>query len=68
MRRANSMTQAMQTVVDRDSTMVMAREVWPSWYVRGHWTAERIHSRRLVTSLRGRTWKTPTQRNYFGQL
>ena len=66
MRRANSMTQVMQIVVERDWTMVMAREVWLSWYLSGHWTAERIQFRRLTTSLKGRTWKTPTQRNYFG--
>ena len=64
MRRANSMTQAMQRVVERDSTTVMAREGWLSWNLSGHWTAERIHWRRLITSFKGRTWKTPTQRNW----
>ena len=36
MRRANSMTQAMQSDVDRDWTMLMAREVWLSEYLSGH--------------------------------
>ena len=63
MRRANSITQAMQRVVERDWIMLRAREAWLSCHFRGHSTAEIIHWRRLTTSLKGRTWKTPTQRN-----